>query len=110
MATQKEVADHLGMDLETVRHSLNETPWMTSDKAMLDKVFGAARKLGYDFRKLKIGKRMEVRKTTIEDIIRHIDKHPDWTRDEILDHLRTSIGLVKRVQKKAFPQEFPTEE
>ncbi|MHC5037632.1 MAG: hypothetical protein ACYTHM_09985 [Planctomycetota bacterium] len=110
MATQKEIADYLGMDLETVRHILNETPGLTFDKALLDKVFSAARKLGYDFRKLKIGKRMEVRKTTIEDIIRHVEKHPEWTREEILDHLRTSIGLVKRVQKKAFPQEYPAED
>ena len=110
MVTQKDVADYLGMDLETVRHILNETPGMNFDKATLDKVFGAARKLGYDLRKLKIGKRMEIRKTTIEDMIRQIEKHPEWNRTEILEHLRASIGLVKRVQKKAFPQEFPVDE
>ena len=110
MITQQEVADYLGMDIETVRNILNEAPGMSFDKAVLDKVFGAARKLGYDFRKLKIGKRMEIRKTTIEDIIRQVEKHEAWGRDDILEHLRSSIGLVKRVQKKAFPTEFPEEE
>jgi DNA-binding LacI/PurR family transcriptional regulator len=110
MATQKDIAKHLGMDLQSVRRILNETPGYHYDKATMDKVFGAARQLGYDLRKLKIGKRMEVRKGVIEDMIRHIEKHESWGREEILDHLRTSIGLVKRVQKKAFPQEYPEEE
>lgn len=110
MATQKDIAKHVGLDLQSVRRILNETPGYNFDKATLDKVFGAARQLGYDLRKLKIGKRMEVRKGVIEDLIRQIEKHKKWGREEIIDHLRTSIGLVKRVQKKAFPQEYPEEE
>ncbi len=110
MVTQKDVADHIGMDLEIVRRILNETPGYNPDKAVQDKVFQAARKLGYDLRKLKIGKRMEVRKSTIEDLIQQVEKHPEWGREEILDLLKNSIGLVKRVQKKAFPQEFPSED
>ncbi|MHC4598122.1 MAG: hypothetical protein ACYS47_03870 [Planctomycetota bacterium] len=110
MATQKDIAKHVGMDLKSVRRILNETPGYNYDKATMDKVFGAARQLGYDLRKLKIGKRMEVRKGVIEDLIRQIEKHEKWGRDEIIDHLRTSIGLVKRVQKKAFPQEYPEED
>ena len=110
MATQRDIAKAVEMNLQTVRRILNETPGYNYDKATLDKVFGAARQLGYDFRKLKIGKRMELRKGVIEDMIRQVERHTEWGRDEILDHLRTSIGLVKRVQKKAFPQEFPEEE
>ncbi|MHC4778613.1 MAG: hypothetical protein ACYTFG_08580 [Planctomycetota bacterium] len=110
MATQRDIAKAVGMDLMSVRRILNETPGYNFDKATLDKVFGAARKLGYDFRKLKIGKRMEVRKGVIEDVIRQVERHEKWGREDILEHLRTSIGLVKRVQKKAFPHEFPEEE
>ena len=45
-----------------------------------------------------------------DDIIRQVETHPDWTREDILEYMRHSIGLVRRVQKKAFPAEFPTEE
>jgi DNA-binding LacI/PurR family transcriptional regulator len=109
MVTLKDVAENLGLDLETVRNILNETPGVTYDKALQDKVFRAARQLGYDLKKLKIGKRMEIRKKTIEDMILLIEKHPGWSREEILGGLRESIGLVKRVQKKTFPEEYPDE-
>jgi hypothetical protein len=109
MATQQEIADALGMPLEDVRNILTEVPGSQFDKATLDRVFGKARSMGYDLRKLKIGKRMEVRMIAIEDAIRFIENHPDWGREEIMDYLRHSIGLVKRVQKKAFPEEFPQE-
>ncbi|MCU0723507.1 MAG: hypothetical protein MUC63_07820 [Planctomycetes bacterium] len=107
MVTQKDVAAHLGIDVETVRHILNETPGHSFDRELQDRVFKAARKLGYDLKKLKIGKRMDIRMKAIEDLILQIEKHPAWERREILDALRQSIGLVKRVQKKTFPEEFP---
>ena len=110
MVTQKDIADNLGLDVETVRNILNETPGFCYEKELLDQVFTTARKLGYDFRKLKIGKRMEIRKSSIDDMIRQIEKHPEWGREEILAVMRESIGLLKRVQIKAFPQEFPPEE
>jgi DNA-binding LacI/PurR family transcriptional regulator len=109
MATQQEIAEALGMDIEIVRNILNEVPGMSYDKETLDRVFQTARKMGYDLKKLKIGKRMEVRKAAIEDAIKYIEANPDWGRDEIIDYLKHSIGLVKRVQKKAFPEEFPAE-
>lgn len=107
MATQQEIAEALGMDIEVVRNILNEVPGLSYDKEVLDKVFRTARSMGYDFRKLKIGKRMEVRKAAIEDAIKYIEAHPEWGREEIIDYLKNSIGLVRRVQKKAFPEEFP---
>jgi len=110
MASLEEVAQEVGMDVDAVRVILAEVPGHNYDKATLDRVFGAARKLGYDLKKLKIGKRMEVRKAAIEDIIKQVETHADWTRDDILEYMRHSIGLVRRVQKKAFPAEFPTEE
>jgi len=110
MVTQKEVAAYLGIDLKTVQNVLNETPGYCCDKETQDKVFKAARKLGYDLKKLKIGKRMEIRKKAIEDMIALVEKHPGWDRNDILEGLRQSIGLVKRVQKKTFPEEFPDED
>lgn len=107
MVTQKEVAAYLGIEVETVRHILNETPGYCYGKELQDKVFGAARQLGYDLKKLKIGKRMEIRVKAIEDMISLVEKHPSWSRGDILKGLRESIGLVKRVQKKTFPEEFP---
>lgn len=108
MVTQQNIADHLGLDVETVRNVLTEAPGFLYDRELQDRVFRTARKMGYDFRKLKIGKRMEIRRLSIEDMIRQVEKHPEWGRDEILDCMRNSIGLVQRVQRKAFPQEFPT--
>lgn len=108
MVTQQEIAEKLGMRIDDVRNILNEVPGCQYDKDVLDKVFQLARRMGYDFRKLKIGKRMEVRKAAIEDIIKYIDANESWGRQEILDYLKNSIGLVKRVQSKAFQDEFPT--
>ncbi len=107
MITQQQIAETLGMRLEDIRNILNEVPGCHYDKEVLDKVFQMARKMGYDFRKLKIGKRMEVRKDAIEDIIKYIEANETWGRQEILEYLRNSIGLVKRVQSKAFHDEFP---
>ena len=107
MVTQKEVAAYLKVEIEVVRHILNETPGYNYAKELQDKVFGAARQLGYDLKKLKIGKRMDIRAKAIEDMIALVEKHPHWSRTEILNAMRESIGLVKRVQKKTFPEEFP---
>ncbi len=107
MITQKEIADKLGMKIDDIRNILNEIPGHNYDKDVMDRVFQTARKMGYDFRKLKIGKRMEVRKAAIEDLIKYIEANPSWGRAEILEYLNNSIGLVKRVQQKAFQDEFP---
>ncbi len=63
--------------------------------------------MGYDFKKLKIGKRMDLRKELIEEIVVSIEKHQDWDRNEILNHLRRQAGLMQRVHKKVFSGDMP---
>lgn len=102
--TLKQVADEAGMKLDQVRDILREAA--AAPKATQDKVFNAARKLGYDLRKLKIGKRMQTRKETLEEVLGRIQEHSGWTRGEIVDYLKESLALVDRVHKRVFREEF----
>lgn len=106
MASLKKIATEVGLDVELVRGILNESSKVRITKALADRVFNTARKLGYDLKKLKIGKRMAQRKETLTEIIRQVEAHPQWDRAEILKYMRTSCEMVDRVHQKAFTEEF----
>lgn len=110
MASLKEIAEKSGVDLKLVRDILNEVPGVRAAKEVADKVFKTARSLGYDLKKLKLGKRMYFRKMTLEEIISLIEGHPQWDRKAILDHLKKSCQLIERTHKRAFAEEFGEDE
>ena len=105
--TLRQVADEVGLKVELVRNILREAT--AAPKETQDRVFKAARKLGYDLRKLKIGKRMQTRKETLEEVLGRISGHAGWSRAEILEYLRESLALVERVHKRVFKDEFGAE-
>lgn len=106
MASLKEIAEKTGVELRLVRDILNEVPGVKATKDIADKVFRTARSLGYDLKKLKLGKRMHFRKITLEEIIALIEAHPNWDREAILEHLKKSCHLIERTHKRAFAEEF----
>ena len=104
--TVKHVSHELGLELKLVRDVLREVTGIKATKELQDKIFRAARRLGYDFKKLKIGKRMQYRKETLEEILEKVQEHKSWRRDDILQHLKESLALVDRVHKRVFKEEF----
>jgi hypothetical protein len=102
--TLRQVAEEVGMKVDQVRDILREAAAVS--KAVGDRVFNAARKLGYDLRKLKIGKRMQTRKETLEEVLARVQKQAAWGRDEVLNYLKESLALVDRVHKRVFKDEF----
>ncbi|MBI3270072.1 MAG: hypothetical protein HYZ53_13685 [Planctomycetes bacterium] len=106
MANLKKIASEVGMDVALVRDILNENTKVRVAKSLADKVFNTARKLGYDLKKLKIGKRLAYRKQTLQELIQHIEGHPQWGRGEILTYMRSGCELVERVQKRTFTEEY----
>ena len=103
--TLKQLSQELGMSLELVRNVLKELPGSVT-REVQDRIYRTARKLGYDFRKLKIGKRMQYRKEMLDEVLEKIGEHPTWTRGEILKYLKESRALVERVHKRVFREEF----
>jgi len=101
----KHLAQELGTSLELVRNVLKELPGSVT-REVQDKIYKTARKLGYDFRKLKIGKRMQYRKEMLDEVLEKIGEHPNWSRAEILKYLKESRALVDRVHKRVFREEF----
>ena len=99
------LARELGLAVEVVRDVLKEAPGAIS-REVQDRVFKTARKLGYDFRKLRIGKRMEVRKETLEEVADKIESRPDWHRAEIVKYLRDSLKFIERVRDRILRDEF----
>ena len=104
--TLKEVAELVNLPLELVRDILTEKHGINATKEQMDLTFKTARKLGYDFKKLKICKRMNLRKEILNDIIKQIESNPKWKRKEILTYLSKSCEMVDRVHKKTFVEEF----
>jgi DNA-binding LacI/PurR family transcriptional regulator len=102
--TLKQVAEEVGMKVDQVRDILREAA--TVSKAVGDRVFSAARKLGYDLRKLKIGKRMQTRKETLTEVLARVQEQASWGRDEVVAYLKESLALVDRVHKRVFKDEF----
>ena len=106
--TLRQLAQELGLNIELVRSVLKEVPGIVT-REVQDKIYKTARKLGYDFRKLKIGKRMQHRKEMLDEVLEKIGEHPHWTRGEILKYLKESRALVDRVHKRVFREEFGEE-
>ena len=106
--TLRQLAQELGMSLELIRNVLKELPGTVSRETQ-DRIYRTARKLGYDFRKLKIGKRMQYRKEMLDEVLEKLHDHPSWTRSEILKYLKESRALVERVHKRVFREEFGDE-
>ena len=104
----KQLSHELGMSLELVRNVLKELPG-TVTREVQDKIYKTARKMGYDFRKLKIGKRMQYRKEMLDEVLEKIEEHRTWSRAEILKYLKESRALVDRVHKRVFREEFGEE-
>jgi DNA-binding transcriptional regulator YhcF (GntR family) len=107
--TLRQIANEVGVGVETVRAVFKELPGVILDRTDLDKIYRTARKLGYDFRKLKIGKRMQYRKEMLDEVLEKIGDHPHWSRGEILKYLKESRALVDRVHKRVFREEFGEE-
>ncbi|MDI6732958.1 MAG: hypothetical protein QME51_01970 [Planctomycetota bacterium] len=105
-ATLKDIASQVNMPLELVRDILTEKTGIKITKEEMDLVFKTARGLGYDFRKLKIGKRINLRKEILSDIIKQIESNPKWKRNNIVDYLKRCCEMIERVDKKAFEEEF----
>ena len=106
--TLKHLARELGLAVELVRNVLKELPGSVSRETQ-DRIYRTARKLGYDFRKLKIGKRMQYRKEMLDEVLEKIAAHPSWGRSEILKCLEDARALVDRVHKRVFREEFGDE-
>jgi len=104
--TIQKIAEEVGVDADVVKNVLKEAAGVTVSKALQDRIFQTARRLGYDFRKLKIGKRMQYRKETLEEVLQKITENSGWGREEVVKYLRESLALVERVHKRVFQEEF----
>jgi hypothetical protein len=104
--TIKDVADEVGKPLELVRDVLNEAAGAKVPLAVQDRIFSAARALGYDLRKLKIGKRMRVRRDTIIEILDQCKSNSAWNRAEIITYLERNLQMLDRVRRQVFHNEF----
>jgi hypothetical protein len=104
--TLSDIAKSVNLDINVVRDILTEKTGLKLTKTTMDLVFQAARKMGYDFKKLKLGKRMNQRKEVVDDLIKQIELHPKWKRKEIMEYLNNTSSLVERVHKRAFIEEF----
>lgn len=107
--TIREIAKQVKLHAGIVRNVLKETPGLKVPREEQDRIFKVARKLGYDFRKLKLGKRIQQRKETLEEVLDKVSKNPGWSRDQIVAFLINSIEMVDRVQKRAFGEEYGAE-
>ncbi len=105
-ASIRKIADELGMDSRVVSDVLKEVPGVAVSKSTADKIFNAARRLGYDLKKLKLGKRMQMRKETLEEILDKLGENEEWGRAEIVKFLRDALATIERVHKRVYPEEF----
>jgi hypothetical protein len=112
MATRKSgisierIAQETGVKAALVRDILKEIPGLEVDRDVQDRVFKTARKLGYDFRKLKIGKRMQHRKELLDEVLGKVAANAGWGRPEIVKFLKECRALVDRVHRRVFREEF----
>ena len=105
--TLRDIAQAVKLEVEQVRRILSEAPGGSRlPKEVLDRVFSTARKLGYDFKKLKIGKQMDHRKAMFEEILQQIEAHPSWGRTDIVKYLKQSSEMIERVHRRTFSEEF----
>lgn len=106
MSTLRRIADEVKLDVKIVRDVLKEVPGVKVAKSVADKIFAAARKLGYDLKKLKIGKRMAYRRETLEEVLNRVQENSSWGRDEILKYLKDALAMIERVHKRTFQDEY----
>jgi hypothetical protein len=52
---------------------------------------------------------MQYRKETLDEILEKLGENPSWTRGDIVKYLKESRGLVDRVHKRVFREEFGEE-
>ena len=104
--TIKNVADQAVVPIDIVRDILNEGAGPKIPMSVQDQVFGVARQLGYDFRKLKIGKRMRSRRDTLVEVLGQCRAHAEWTIADAITYLEKNLEMLDRVRKKVFPNEF----
>jgi DNA-binding LacI/PurR family transcriptional regulator len=104
--TIRAIAQEVGLDASIILDVLKEIPGVKVTREMADRIFKAARRLGYDFKKLKIGKRMQTRKETLDEVLEKISENTTWGRAEIIRYLKESRGLVERVHKRVFREEY----
>ena len=105
----EDIAEATGLELELVKRVLKEDPGLAVSRETQDKIFKTGRNLGYDFRKLKIGKRMQYRKELLDEILDDVGAHASWTRADIIKRLKEWRGLVDRLHNRAFREEFGDE-
>lgn len=104
--TIQELAGELGLQVGFVRDVLREAPGLKVARDVQDRIFKTARKVGYDFHKLRIGKRMQYRKETLDEVLDKIAENPGWSRGDIVKYLKESRALVDRVHQRVFRDEF----
>jgi len=109
-ATIKDIAKRVKMDEDIVRRILLEDPMLHVERKERDKVFDAARKLGYDLTMLRAGKRIKDRGEMCKLVLKQIEANPEWGREEILAHLRYVVDLTQRHHKRAMPTDAACEE
>ncbi len=104
--TIRDVAVKANRPIEEVRDVLNEAATPKTPMAVQDAIFGVARLLGYDFRKLKIGKRMRARRDTLVEVLGQCKDHHEWTIVDVISYLEKNLEMLDRVRQKVFPNEF----
>lgn len=97
-----DIAKATGRAGPLVRRILREDPHLVIDKEVRDDVFRTARALGYDFQTLRVGKRIDQRQATFQEILRKISDNPSWSRSVIVSYLANAIDMAERVQKRVF--------
>ena len=78
MSSIRKIAEQVGMKISLVRDVLKEVPGTKVTREAVDRIFHAARTLKYDLKKLKIGKQMAMRKSTLLKVLEQIEENPDW--------------------------------
>ena len=106
MSSIRKIAEKIGMSTALVRDVLKEVPGTKVPRDVADRIFNAARNLKYDLKKLKIGKQMALRKLTLVEVLEQIDENPDWDREQIIAYIREASGMVTRVHKRVFKEEY----
>lgn len=106
MASIRTIAQEVGLPSALVRDVLREAPGVQVTRAVADRIFSTARKLGYDLKKLKVGKRMQVRREVLDEVLARIGENPDWSRAQIVKYLKDALGMVERVHKRVFREEY----
>lgn len=104
--TIQQIAKETGVGEDLVRDILREQPGLDASRDTQDRVYKTARKLGYDFRKLKIGKRMQHRKELLDEVLEKLAENTGWGRADVVKYLKESRALMDRVHKRVFKEEF----